>query len=105
MTGDLLLDVEVERYRLQMHKDGRLEALRDGKPWDRNLNGDGLVLSLAMEVQDLRSDMKQALASLKECRRNLENYHGWLLYESEESSVYNNQKLNNLIEELDEKNY
>lgn len=44
---------------------GELNALRYGKEW-RNLNGDGLVLSLGQRIEQLTSDLAAAQCEVKE---------------------------------------
>ena len=46
------------KYTVIMTKDGNLRALRYGEEW-RDLVGDGMVLSLAQEIDDLRQKIKE----------------------------------------------
>jgi hypothetical protein len=41
------------KYTVIQHPDGGLKALRYGQPW-RDCAGDGLILALALEVEELR---------------------------------------------------
>lgn len=54
------LDVTVYdgKYRVIQRKGGGLRALRYGEEW-RDCCGDGLILALAQEVQELRDRLKQ----------------------------------------------
>ena len=46
------------KYTVVMNAEGRLFALRYGQPW-RDCVGDGLILALAHEVEELREKLKE----------------------------------------------
>ena len=50
----LCVDVYDGKYRVIQSKDGRVRALRYGEEW-RDCTGDGLLLALAYEVEELRN--------------------------------------------------
>lgn len=39
------------------NNNGRLTVLRNGQPWERNLIGDGYVLSLVQRIEELEEQM------------------------------------------------
>jgi hypothetical protein len=49
------------KYTIQRHDNGQIHALRYGQPW-RDLTGDGMVLALFHEIQDLRLKSEQFAA-------------------------------------------
>lgn len=55
MSNDYALSVEIYdgKYTVIQKQNGGTEALRYGEPW-RDCTGDGLILALAQEVQELR---------------------------------------------------
>ncbi len=59
-NNDIVLSVKVGngKYTVQQDKKGMLTALRHGKLW-RNCCGDGLILTLAQEVSDLRAENRR----------------------------------------------
>ncbi len=60
-----LLDLNVDdKYRVILHKSGKLEALRYGQTW-RDLSGDNLVLSLAQQLENDRALLKEAYEVIK----------------------------------------
>jgi len=54
----LKVSVEDGKYTVVMGEDNRLHALRHGEEW-RDLIGDGLIYSLAAEVESLRERIKE----------------------------------------------
>lgn len=69
MTGrneeENALDVTVYdgKYRVIQRKNGGLRALRYDEEW-RDCCGDGLILALAQEVQELREKLEQRTAAV-----------------------------------------
>lgn len=59
------LDVTVYdgKYRVIQRKSGDLRALRYGEEW-RDCCGDGLILALAQEVQELREKLQEHTATV-----------------------------------------
>lgn len=55
-TYDLNVSVANGKYTVRAINGANLHALRYSDPW-RDLNGDGLVLALATEVQELREQL------------------------------------------------
>lgn len=54
------------KYRVQFFKTGEFYALRHGEYW-RDLCGDGLVLALVQEIDDLKNQLKEA-QDVKACK-------------------------------------
>lgn len=54
------LEVSVDngKYTIIMKENGSMEALRHGETW-RDLTGDGMVLALAQEIEELREKLKK----------------------------------------------
>jgi hypothetical protein len=52
------------KYRYVMHQDGKTEVFRHGEPWNRDVTGDGFVLALVQEVDELRKKVKELEARL-----------------------------------------
>lgn len=46
------------KYTVKFHPDGKLTALRNGEPWDRDLTGDKLVYCMLSEVDKLKGELK-----------------------------------------------
>jgi ubiquinone biosynthesis protein UbiJ len=61
-----LVEVSVEdgKYTVIQKSTGRVIALRYGEEW-RDCVGDGLILALAQEVQELRAEKKRLNAKLR----------------------------------------
>ena len=55
-----LLDVSLEngKYTIIQSQKGKVYALRYGEPW-RDCCGDGLILSLAQEVETLQKEVEE----------------------------------------------
>ncbi len=58
MTYRLNVPVADGKYTVLVAADGRLKALRHGEEW-RDCVGDGLVLALAQEVEELRNELQK----------------------------------------------
>jgi hypothetical protein len=61
---ELRVDVEGGKYTVIQDHNGELKALRYGQPW-RNLSGDKLVLCLAQELDQRRTDAKELSENIK----------------------------------------
>lgn len=48
------------KYTIIFHDDGKMEALRYGEKW-RDLTGDGMVLSMLQEIDDLKAEVYRLL--------------------------------------------
>jgi len=61
MSEELQLNVTVgegNKYTVQQGSDGRLKCLRYGEEW-RDCCGDGLIYTLAAEVESLREQLRK----------------------------------------------
>ena len=45
------------KYTIKVYPDGKMEALRYGEAW-RDLTGDGMVLAMFHEIQDLKEQVQ-----------------------------------------------
>jgi hypothetical protein len=64
MVDRLRITVNDGKYTVVMSQNGGLYALRYGEPW-RDCIGDGLILALAQEVEELRDKNQKLLLSCK----------------------------------------
>lgn len=46
------------KYTIIFYDDGSMKALRNGEPW-RDLTGDGMVLAMLQEIDDLKEKQDQ----------------------------------------------
>ena len=58
MKDTLRVTVYDGKYTVVMDAGGRMRALRHGEEW-RDLTGDGLVLALAQEIEELRDQLRR----------------------------------------------
>ena len=58
-------DVSDGKYTIIFHDSGKMEALRYGEPW-RDLEGDGMILAMLQEIDDLKEHISQSLCKISE---------------------------------------
>lgn len=56
MTETTKIEVYDDKYTVLHENGANLRALRHGEPWNRDLTGDGLVLALCQEIEQLRAN-------------------------------------------------
>jgi len=74
MTERLRVTIYDGKYTVIMNTNGGLRALRYGDEW-RDLTGDGLVLALAQEVEELREKMLLASAYIQYVQKRNPDLH------------------------------
>lgn len=58
------------KYTVQLTNEGRLTALRYNKPW-RDILGDGLILTLAQDIETLQARLRELEAKNAELHRQI----------------------------------
>ena len=51
-----MINLENDKYTINITKEGRIEVLRYGEPW-RDCTGDKLILALVHEIDSLRTKL------------------------------------------------
>jgi ribA/ribD-fused uncharacterized protein len=58
----LAIDVTVDKYRYTMTEAGTVHVFRNGEHWDRDVQGDGLLMAFAAEIAELRAGPLQSVS-------------------------------------------
>lgn len=101
---DTIIKLEGDKYTV-MHDNGRnLRALRYGAPW-RSLVGDGLVLAMAQEIEELRKDREDAIRYRKILAASEREFPLVSVCDDPENDAihtYGRTRINALIDMMDE---